>query len=161
MRLLSAICLAVSLGSIAPGFEQQPSREIPRRPGAGTASISGIVVTDDADARPLRRARAFVNNTEEEIAQTTITDDGGRFRFDGLPAVRYLIGGAKEAYVTSNYGAVRPGGPGAAVVIADGIARTDVILPLLRGAVITGTLLDPDGQPVPGVSMRALRYAYT
>lgn len=161
MRSLCAACVILSLGSSAPAIAQQPPREVPRRPGVGTASISGIVVTDDPDARPLRRVRVFVNNPDEEIARTTISDDAGTFRFEGLPAGRYLIGGAKEAYVTTNYGAVRPGGPGTAVVIADGVARSDITLPLLRGAVITGTLLDPDGQPIPGVGMRALRYAYT
>ena len=33
-------------------------------------------------------------------------------------------------------------------------APSDITL-ILRGAVITGTLLDPDGQPIPGVAMRA------
>ena len=103
----------------------------------------------------------FLNNPEEEIARTTISDDAGRFRFAGLPPGRYTIGGAKEGYVTTNYGALRPGGAGSPVVIADGVSRTDLTLPLLRGAVITGTLLDPDGSPIPGVAMRALRYGYT
>jgi len=103
----------------------------------------------------------FLNNQEEEIARTTISDDAGRFRFDGLPAGRYTIGGAKEAYVTTNYGALRPGAAGTPVVLADGVSRTDLTLPLLRGAVITGTLLDAEGSPIPGVAMRALRYGYT
>lgn len=161
MRSLCALCLIVSFGLCAGTIAQQSSRDVPRKPGVGTASISGIVVTDDPDARPLRRVRVFVNNADGEVARTTISDDAGAFRFDGLPSGRYLIGGAKEGYVTTNYGAIRPGGPGSTVVIAEGAARTDIRLPLLRGAVITGTLLDPEGQPIPGVGMRALRYAYT
>lgn len=164
MRVLVSLCVAALLGSTGPAVAQQPpqpARENSRKPGVGNNAISGIVVSDDNDARPLRRVRVFLNNPEEEIARTTISDDAGRFTFTGLPSGRYTLGGAKEGYVTTNYGASRPGGPGSPVVIADGVARSDISLPLLRGAVISGTLLDPEGQPIPGVSMRALRYGYT
>ena len=164
MRAFVACGLAVSVGWVGAIVAQQPAqpaREVSRKPGGGTSSISGIVITDDADARPLRRVRVFLNNPEEEIARTTISDDAGRFMFAGLPAGRYTLGGAKEGYVTTNYAATRSGGPGMPVVIAGGAARADITLALLRGAVITGRLLDPDGQPIPGVSMRALKYAYT
>jgi|RhiMethySRZTD1v2_1073278.scaffolds.fasta_scaffold04203_14 uncharacterized protein (DUF2141 family) len=159
MRPLT-LCLALSLGWSAPAIGQQPAREA-RRPGVATGSVSGIVVTDDPEGKPLRRARVFLNGTEVEIARTTISDDAGRFTFAELPSGRYTIGAAKEGYVTTNFGAGRPGGAGSPVVLRDGGARGDITLRLLRGAVITGTLLDPDGQPIPGVSMRALRYGYT
>jgi uncharacterized protein (DUF2141 family) len=164
MRVLVSLCVAALLGSTGTAVAQQPpqpARENSRKPSVGNNSISGIVVSDDGDARPLRRVRVFLNNPEEEIGRTTISDDAGRFTFTGLPAGRYTLGGAKEGYVTTNYGASRPDGPGSPVIIADGVARSDISLPLLRGAVISGTLLDPDGQPIPGVSMRALRYGYT
>jgi uncharacterized protein (DUF2141 family) len=164
MRALVLVCFAASLGSTTAAVAQQPQqpvRENSRKSGIGNNSISGTVVTDDADARPLRRVRVFLNNPEDEIARTSISDDAGRFTFAGLPAGRYTLGAAKEGYVTTSYGASRPGGPGSPIVVADGVARTEITLPLLRGAVITGTLLDPDGQPIPGVSMRALRYGYT
>ena len=165
MRALSAFCVVVLLESIGAAAGQQapppPAREIARKPGVGTASLSGIVISDDTDARPLRRVRVFLNNPDEEVARTTISDDAGRFTFAALAAGRYTIGAAKEGYVTTNYGASRPGGPGSPVVVADGVARSDLTLPLLRGAVITGTLLDPDGHPIPGVRMRALKYGYT
>jgi uncharacterized protein (DUF2141 family) len=157
----TAFCFVVLLGWNLSAIAQQPARETARRPGTGTASISGIVVTDDADARPLRRARVFLHNSDEEIARTTITDDAGRFAFAGLPNGRYTLGSAKDGYVTTNYGASHPGSAGSPIAITDGISRNDITLALLRGAVITGTLLDPDGQPIPGVSMRALRIAYT
>jgi carboxypeptidase family protein len=154
---VSPVCLVLLLAQASP---QPPARELPRKPAPGTASISGIVLTDDTDARPLRRVRVFLNSSDDEVARTTISDDAGRFAFDGLRAGRYTVGGTKEGYVTVNYGARRPGGPGAPVALADGQAFADLTLTLPRGAVITGVLLDPDGLPLPGVSMRALRYVY-
>ena len=158
----SVIALAVTIWFVASGQSaaQQPLRDV-RQSDTGSGSISGIVIADDADRRPLRRARVYLNNAEQEIARTTISDDAGRFAFAGLPNGRYLIGAAKDGYVTTNYGASRPGGPGAPLAIGNTAARADLTLALLRGAVITGTLLDPEGQPIPGVSMRALRSGYT
>ena len=98
----------------ACGRRVRPSRppgRLPRTPAPGTASISGIVLTDDTEARPLRRVRVFLNSPDDEVARTTISDDAGRFAFDGLRAGRYTVGGTKEGYVTVNYGARRPGGP--------------------------------------------------
>ena len=159
MRPLT-LCLVLSLAWSAPPIRQQPARE-GRRAAVGTGSVSGIVITDDAEGRPLRRARVFLNNPDAEIARTTISDDAGRFAFAELPSGRYTVGAAKDGYVTTNFGAGRPGGPGSPVVLTEGRSRGDITLRLLRGAVITGTLLDPDGQPIPGVSMRALRYGYS
>jgi uncharacterized protein (DUF2141 family) len=161
--VLVSLCVAVLVESTAAVAQQpsQPARESSRKTSLGNNSISGVVISDDGDARPLRRVRVFLNNPEEEIARTTISDEDGRFAFSGLPAGRYTLGGAKEGFVTTNYGASRPGGPGSPVTVPDGVARGEISLPLLHGAVITGTLLDPDGQPIPGVSMRALKYAYT
>ena len=156
---MSPVCLVLLLALAKPA--QPPARELTRKPVPGTASISGIVLTDDTDAHPLRRVRVFLNSSDDEVARTTISDDVGRFRFEGLRAGRYTVGGTKEGYVTSNYGARRPGGPGASFTLADRQALADLTLTLPRGAVITGVLLDPDGLPLPGVSMRALRYVYT
>jgi uncharacterized protein (DUF2141 family) len=157
IRPVLAIWLAVPLS-----LAQAPARDLPvNRTVPGTASIAGIVLADDTDARPLRRVRVFLNSSDDEVARTTISDDAGRFVFDGLRAGRYTLGATKEGYVTVNYGARRTEGAGAAVALAEGQAFADMTLRLPRGAVITGVLLDPDGQPIPGVSMRALRYVYT
>ena len=88
-------------------------------------------------------------------ARTVVTADDGSFVFDELPAGTYDLSAAKDAYVTTNDGAPRAGAPGRAFDVAAG-ARRRVVLRLPRGAVITGTILDPDGEPVQGVSVAAL-----
>ena len=136
---VSPACLALLLALASQ--VQPPARELPSKPAPGTASISGIVLTDDADAHPLRRVRVFLNSSDDEVARTTISDDVGRFSFEGLRAGRYTVGGTKEGYVTSNYGARRPGGPGAPFTLADRQALADLTLTLPRGAVITGVIM--------------------
>jgi hypothetical protein len=56
-----------------------------------------------------------------------------------------------------NYGASRPARPGTPITLPDGHHLTDVAMRLPRGAVISGTVTDDEGQPVFGVVVRAMR----
>lgn len=127
------------------------------RPNArGTAAISGIVVSDEPEPRPVRRVRVTCNGPD--FAATAISDDRGRFVFAGLKPGRYTIAGAKDAWVPSAYGAKRPLRPGSAVPVAEG-QTVPIMLRMLRGAVITGVLLDHNNQPAANTSVNARRYA--
>lgn len=126
---------------------------------SGTAALAGIVLTDDRDARPLRRARVAVNNAERTVGRTAITDDTGAFTFDNLPPGRYTLTATKDASVTVVYGQRRPGRPGTPLVLAEGQRITDLTLRVPRGAVVTGTVLDENSQPLPGATVRVARSA--
>lgn len=134
-------------------------RDVPVAKAAATASITGIVTSDSPQPQPLRRARVMLNGSGLSTGRTAITADDGSFVFDGLPAGRYTVAAAKEAYVTMNYGAARPTRPGTAVLLGSGETRR-VTLRLPRGAVITGAVVDADGGPVHGVVVTALAYRY-
>jgi hypothetical protein len=128
-----------------------------RGPSRGTAVLSGIVVSDDAEARPVRKARVTCSSPNVS-GNTTITDDGGRFVFAGLPAGRYSVGASKPTWVAANYGATRPQRPGSALPLADG-QKLDIVIRMARGSVITGVVLDHTNQPAAGSPVRALRFA--
>lgn len=117
----AAIALTLALGvQAAP----QPSRDARSQPAAGTGTMSGVVITDDAERRPVRRARVTVNSSDREFGLTAITDDAGMFSFAGLPAARYSLSVTKAGYVTVAYGATRPGRPGTPIVLTDGQRMT-------------------------------------
>jgi protocatechuate 3,4-dioxygenase beta subunit len=137
---------------------QAPARDAATHTKAGTGAISGTVASDTQPSRPIRRAVVTLNAPENSIARTTVTDDAGRFSFDGLPTGRYAIGASKPGWMAMPHGAKRPGRPGTALFLEDG-QRATVALRLPRGAVITGVVLDSRGQPLPLVAVRAMRYA--
>jgi uncharacterized protein (DUF2141 family) len=139
----------------APGLQAQ-TRDA-RGPVRGTAVISGVVVSDDAEARPVRKARVTCSSPDVS-GHTTITDDRGRFVFTGLPAGRYSVGASKVAWVAVSYGAKRPLRPGSPVPLADG-QKLDIVLRMARGSVITGVVLDQNNQPAATIPVRALRQA--
>ena len=59
-----------------------------------------------------------------------------------------------------SYGQRRPFQPGTPLQIADGQQLKGVDFSLPRGSVITGTVLDEDGDMMPGVDVRVLRYQF-
>ena len=123
----------------------------------GTAQIAGTVVTGDSAPVPVRRAIVTLTG-EGRTRLAAVTDDAGAFAFTGLPADRYSLFVAKNGYVPMNYGSKRPGAGGTPIVVADG-QRATVAMTLPRGSVITGSVRDERGSPVPDVSVTAMRYA--
>ena len=148
------ILLAAALLSV-PLAQAQPARDV-RRPASGTAIVSGSVVSDDAEPKPVRHARVTCSAPELSHGLTAITDDRGRFTCADLPPGRYSIAVTRDGWVGAAYGAKRPLRPGAPIPIGDG-QRADVTIRLSRGAVITGALLDESGQPAAGATVVALR----
>lgn len=139
------------------GGGQAPLRDASGQPAVGTASISGIVVVDGAGT-PVRRARVSVAAPELRGGRAVLTDDQGRFSFEALPAGRFTLTATKSGYVSGAYGAKRAGRPGTPIQLTDGQELTGLTVPMPRGGVITGIVVDEYGEPAPGTPVRALRY---
>jgi hypothetical protein len=158
MMVIRACAITVTLFISGIAAAQEPPRDTGKA-AAWTATISGVVVLDDADGRPVRRARVTLTSAELQIGQTAISEDDGTFTFRGLPGGRYMLTPIKEGYDSIAYGAIRPSRPGAALVVADGETRR-VTLHLARGSVIAGGIANIDGTPGSGVAVRAMRYSF-
>jgi hypothetical protein len=155
--MTARLLLIVTVCGIAVPARAQPPppRDTRPAPVVGTSSIRGVVVSDEKQPRPLRRARVMLNGLALALGRTVIANDDGSFSFDRLPAGRYTVGAAKESYVSMNYGARRTGRPGAGITLADHETKT-LTLRLPRGGVVTGTVTDALGQPVAGAGVVAM-----
>lgn len=119
----------------------------------GTAVLAGVVRAGDEQGPPVRRALVRLGGTGVPSGAIATTDDEGRFAFLRLPAGRYTVSVSKPAWVTTFLGAARPGvAPGRFFALDADEQRTDLVVPLIRGAVISGRIVDPDGRPLAGVS---------
>ncbi len=143
--------LLIALVPIALFAQQRDAVVVP----VGTAQLSGVVVTAGVQAQPLRRAIVSITSDQLPAPRSVITDDGGRFSFEKLPAGAYSVTAKKAAYLTAEYGSTKPGRAGAQVDIKAGEKRA-VTLSMFRGAAIAGTLRNPNGTPLAGVSVMAL-----
>ena len=148
--LLVAICVA----SMVPVFARTQQRDATGRRAEGTAAVNGVVVTTAESPVPIRRALVTLSGAEITGTRTDVTDDQGRFHFEGLPAGRYLMTAQKAAFVTTHYGSPAVGrGPGMPIALTDA-QRVDVSLRLPRGAVLAGTVRDVAGRPIPSGQVR-------
>ncbi|HEY7289614.1 MAG TPA: carboxypeptidase regulatory-like domain-containing protein [Vicinamibacterales bacterium] len=177
-----AILLAVMTSTVAFGYgataaarvdatpaqqgaatSRPPARDTSARPQdqlqAPTARITGRVLASD-NGRPVKRARVSINAAELGGGRGTLTDDAGSFDFTELPAGRYTITASKSGFVSLSYGQRRPLQAGTPLQLADGQQLRNVDFQLPRGSAIAGRVLDEDGEPMPGVSVRVMRYQY-
>jgi uncharacterized protein (DUF2141 family) len=158
---MRSLMLLSSLLVAAPQPPAQPARDV-RGPITGSASISGIVVSHDDARRPIRRARVHLINPQvpSGVLPGAVTDDRGAFSLKDLPAGTYSMTINKDGHPTFSYGSTRPGRPGTPLVLAEGQQLTGLTVRFPRGAAITGTVVDVDGKPLPGVMVSAMRYAF-
>src|SRR5439155_10393652 len=124
----------------------------------GTAVIAGRVVAADT-GRPIKRARVMVSAGGRQ-ARATTTDEQGRFRITDLMGGSYTITASRTGFVDAVYGQRRPLQPGTAIQLADGQELATIDLRLVRGGVITGRVLDEDGEPLARAVVTVQRYQY-
>src|SRR6186713_216781 len=107
--------LGVALFAAVVAFEAAHPRGQATR---AVTEVSGVVMTADAPARPVRGAvvtfsvdggpgsAGWWERTVGDVP-ATLTDDDGRFRLAGLPAGRYRVSAAKPPFLATEFGALR------------------------------------------------------
>ena len=141
---------------------QQPSRDTPAQQSdtpVASGRISGRVLASD-NGRPVKRARVFINAAELPGGRGVLTDDSGAFDFSELPAGRYTMTVSKSGFISLAYGQRRPLQAGTPLQLGDGQTLKGIEFRLPRGGVVAGHVYDEDGDSMPGVMVRVMRYEY-
>jgi hypothetical protein len=145
-----------------PGRSAQPARDTPVQEAdaaAATGTIAGRVVAADT-GRPVRRARVLLSGPAVQGGRGALTDEQGFFTLTELPEGRYTLAASRTGFITLSYGQRRPLQAGTPIQLANAQQLTGVDFRLPRGGVIAGHVLDESGEPLPGATVRVLRYAY-
>ena len=143
---------------LVSAIQSQPPqvRDAIVQPTVGTASITGQVVNDEEQPKPVRRAIVTLTGSDLRPSRGAVTDDEGRFTIANLPPGRVTLTVTRAAYITSVYGAKRPGRPGTPIALAGGEKLTGLVVKVWRGAAIAGILRDDSGAPVEGVAVSVI-----
>jgi protocatechuate 3,4-dioxygenase beta subunit len=88
------------------------------------------------------------------------TDEQGRYRVTGLSAGSYTINAAKSGFVDAAYGQRRASGVGTPVDLTDGQQAVNIDIRLARGGVVTGRVLDEEGEPLARAIVTVMRQQY-
>jgi uncharacterized protein (DUF2141 family) len=123
----------------------------------GTGAITGFVLSEGTGT-PVRRARVNLSGAALRGGRTAMTTDDGRFSFAGLPAGRYTMTASKAGFVDIAYGAKRAGRPGTPIELADAQKIEKAVINLPKGGVVTGIVIDDNGEPSPNTTVRAYRF---
>ncbi len=154
--ILSASAIAWACGAAAQ--TPQPPRDTSAPPTA-TARIAGRVVSAD-NGRAVKRARILATAAELPQARVGLTDDTGAYELADLPAGRYTVVASKTGFIALSYGQRRPLQAGTPLQLSDGQQLKGVDFALPRGGAIAGRILDEDGEPMPGATVRVMRFQY-
>jgi hypothetical protein len=139
-----------------PPQQTRDTKPIASQP-ATAGSISGIVMQDEGGSKPARLARISVRGSAINGERVTLSADDGQFVVDHLPPGSYQVYVTKSAYLPMYYGATRPArGPGTNVVVDGRKPVTGLKITLTRGAVVTGTAFDIEGQPAPNIRVQMM-----
>jgi hypothetical protein len=154
MRLAAAF-LSVTLAPAAFAAAQVRDNS---RVKTGTGSISGTVVSAEPPEKGLRRVTVMLGAGDQvKLPVNVVTDDAGRFIFSGLAAGTYTLIATRPGFVTSTYGAKVPGrAQGAPISLADGQPMNGIVLPMMHGAALSGTIRYPSGRPASDIEVLVL-----
>jgi protocatechuate 3,4-dioxygenase beta subunit len=121
------------------------------------ATIEGRIV-NQVTSEPVRRAKVTLSRSDGQNArQGVLTDSEGRFLFDNVPPGTYLLWAERPGFLRQDYGARALSHDGAPLPVSQGQAVRDLEIKLTPQSVITGTVFDEAGDPIPNVDVAAVR----
>jgi hypothetical protein len=145
---------------LLPHFSLAQAAKNTSPPKADECKISGMVVTL-VGSEPLKNARIqLLNQDDRAESHATVTDPGGRFDFKGIHPGRYRLVVHRDGFITQEYGQRKPDGPGAMLALTAKQEMNDLLFRLIPSAVMSGRVINDDGDPLPWVQVSALREVY-
>ena len=164
---MRASVLAVLL-FIGPATAQQtpaPANTNPVQPESQLAALEGKVI-DASTGQPVRKANLTLMKMQSTgmtaagppQSHAVATDPEGRFSFAGVEPGRYMLSAEKTGYVRQQYGS-RSGqfGSGTNLTLDAGRKISNLEFKLMPQAVISGKVLDEDGEPLSNAMVSVLR----
>jgi hypothetical protein len=119
--------------------------------------VSGMVITTGGE--PIRKARVILRAKEETaFSYTADSDANGRFKIQDVVPGQYSVFAQREGYMPEDGGAF--GAPPPSLKIEAGQSVTDLKVKLIPPAIVTGRVLDDDGDPIRGARVEAMTYNY-
>ena len=151
--------IVLTVCGVMHGYQAAPAK----------GSIEGQVVNLKAGT-PLKKANVQLvmmnqggaggGRGQMPVRKAAETDEQGRFLFSGLDAGKYQLSAERQGFLRQNYGARKYSGGGTPVLVAEGQSVKAIVFQLNPQAVITGKVLDEDGEGLADQPVRALRYVY-
>ena len=151
--------LCALLLSAAALYAQQP----PASGSKDLAILSGRTV--DPDGKPLRKTALTLRPSATKPGETSVpygtaSDAEGKFSFDGVEPGKYILLADHAGYLRQAYGTKKHGMTGTILTLTTGQRMTELTFSLVPQSVISGKVVDSDGDPVSRAQVRMMRNMY-
>lgn len=164
LALISQVVRTGTIGNLGDTIPRSGSNVQPQ--AQDFAAIEGQVV-DGVTGSPVRKANLTLRHIDANPGQAgllgtygTTSDAGGKFAMKDLEPGKYMLNVTRTGYVTMQYGARGPNRPGATLSLSPRQQLKEVNFRLTPHGVISGRIVDEDGDPVAGVQVQAQSYRY-
>jgi hypothetical protein len=121
---------------------------------AETCTLSGTVV-DSVTGLPISKVEVVAEHpTGRDTGASTETDAKGHFVMVDVDPGLYRLSAKRNGYLDSYYGARKSSANGATLTLVAGQKLEDVQIRLTPFGVVSGTIRDPDGEPMAGIGVQ-------
>jgi len=141
----------------------------PQQPGEPTVkpedkcSVEGTVLNVQT-GEPLKKAHVNLTPIQSQKFNSTswgaVTDAAGRFLIDEVDPGKYRFSADRNGFVQMEYQAKAPGKSGSLLTLSKGQKLTDVVFRMTPHGVISGKVVDEDGEPLAGAGIMVMRHTY-
>jgi protocatechuate 3,4-dioxygenase beta subunit len=138
----------------------------PPTPAAELATMEGTVYNALGGA-PLRKATVTLNRQSNgalapgtRTSYSATSDGSGHYTISGIEPGAYRVNASRTGYLSMQYNARRPEGPGTPLDVARAQKATGVDFKLTPHGVVTGKVSDEDGDPMENVQIQLMHMAY-
>src|SRR6188508_1734017 len=123
----------------------------------GTAVLQGTVKRVGT-SEPIGGVEITLVRSDSRARFRANSDAQGGFLFENLPLGNYSIQASREGYFTYPQGRALPSQ--VASLTVDSTRTQLVVIDLMPGAAIGGRITDPEGRPLQGVQVSAMKLQY-
>jgi protocatechuate 3,4-dioxygenase beta subunit len=153
-----AVALLLVLFALRVSAGKQQSTPSSSDDDKQTASVEGTVVRAGTD-EPLRKAQVILSRRDNKDgnSRVTVTGTDGKFMFKGVAPGSYDLYVDHDGYVARSYGEDSEGKGAAILTLLAAQKMRDLIFRLQKCGVISGHVVDEDGDPMPGIPVEAVQ----
>jgi Carboxypeptidase regulatory-like domain len=158
---ITGMLIVLSCIFACPGLslfaQQSSSTEDAADQAKQLCTVGGSVVRSGTN-EPLTKARIVLRAEDERSSppHVTVTNAQGQFTIEDIPPGRYVLRVERNGYMGKTYGEDDQGNSSTILTLKPAQHMTDLVFRLQRCGVISGRILDDDGEPVEGVTVELL-----
>jgi protocatechuate 3,4-dioxygenase beta subunit len=159
LRVSLLVSIALAASAQIPPAPAAPAGQTADEKVKLQAKLQGQVL-NQVTGEPVRKANLSLKPESGGTTLKAVTDNEGKFNIENIDPGTYTLAAERQGFVTQNYGARRPSGPGTTLELKSSQTLKDLSFKLTPQGVIAGRVVDDDAEPMSGLSVQVLQYKY-